>query len=445
VRDYLVTMIVLGGALYALRYPFVGILLWCWLGYMNPHRLTYGFAYDIPFALIVGAVTLIGLFVSREPKRLPMYSVTVVWLLFLGWTLITTVFALYPEVANPQCVKVLKIQLFIFISMLLVHDRKRMDLLIGVIALSIAFYGVRGGLHTLFIDSSTRVYGPPGSFIEDNASLAVALLMVVPLLRYFQLQTSYKWVRRALWPVILLSMVAALGSQSRGALIALGAMVFVLWTKSRQKFLLAAVLAAVLPVMYQFMPDSWHERMGTIETYNEDASAMGRLFAWRLTINLADQRITGGGYEPWFAQTVERYGDRSFDVSNTENPDKVVEARAAHSIYFSVLGEHGWIGLALFIAVGVLAWRSGSWVLRETKQVPELAWLRDLAAMLQVSLIAYATGGAFLSLSYFDLYWQLAGVLVVCRAIASQELTARVPATASPDHLPQIRPDMTGA
>ena len=172
---------------------------------------------------------------------------------------------------------------------------------------------------------------------------------------------------------------------------------------------------------------------------------MGRLYAWRLTLNLANDRITGGGYEPWFPQTVALYGDRNFDLSNTENPDKVVQARAAHSIYFSVLGEHGWIGLALFIAFGVLAWFSGTTVLRQTKHVPELAWLRDLAAMIQVSLIAYAIGGAFLSLSYFDLYWQLAGLLIVCRAIAAQELAARASATSPGDGISQVQPGVTRA
>src|SRR5512144_42998 len=124
-RDLLLTAIVLGGLVYTLRYPFVGILRWCWLGYMNPHRLTYGFAYDMPFSLIVGIVTLISVVVSREPKRLPIYPVTMVWMLFLAWTLITTAFAMYPDAALAQCVKVMKIQLFIFISMLLIHDRRR--------------------------------------------------------------------------------------------------------------------------------------------------------------------------------------------------------------------------------------------------------------------------------------------------------------------------------
>ena len=39
--------------------------------------------------------------------------------------------------------------------------------------------------------------------------------------------------------------------------------------------------------------------MKTIGTYEQDASAMGRLNAWSMTINLAKHRITGGGFDIW--------------------------------------------------------------------------------------------------------------------------------------------------
>jgi probable O-glycosylation ligase (exosortase A-associated) len=156
---------------------------------------------------------------------------------------------------------------------------------------------------------------------------------------------------------------------------------------------------------------------------------MARIYAWFVTINLANDRLLGGGFEPWVQPVFDRYGERDFNLENTENPDKVVLAHAAHSIYFSILGEHGWIGLGLFLAVGVMAWRTGSWVLSRTRNVPELAPMRDLVAMLQVSLAAFATGGAFFSLSYWDLGWQLVSMLIICRVIVSLKLA---PLAASP-------------
>ena len=75
---------------------------------------------------------------------------------------------------------------------------------------------------------------------------------------------------------------------------------------------------------------------------------------------------------------------------------------AAHSIYFQVLGEHGFVGLALYLAVLVLALRNASIILRQTRNRPELEWAHDLANMMQIALIGYYVGGAALSMAYFD-------------------------------------------
>jgi probable O-glycosylation ligase (exosortase A-associated) len=79
----------------------------------------------------------------------------------------------------------------------------------------------------------------------------------------------------------------------------------------------------------------------------------------------------------------------------------------AHSIYFEVLGDHGFIGLFLFLILGFLTWRMASKAIINTKNIPDLNDLNVLSKMLQVSILAYASGGAFLGLAYFDLYYHL--------------------------------------
>ena len=56
-RDLFVTLAVLGLIPLILRRPWLGILAWSWLGYMNPHRLCWGFATTMPFALMIALVT----------------------------------------------------------------------------------------------------------------------------------------------------------------------------------------------------------------------------------------------------------------------------------------------------------------------------------------------------------------------------------------------------
>jgi putative inorganic carbon (hco3(-)) transporter len=82
--------------------------------------------------------------------------------------------------------------------------------------------------------------------------------------------------------------------------------------------------------------------------------------------------------------------------------------------------------LFLYILMFGLAWLNGGWVLRNTKQIPELAWARDLAAMCQVSLVGFAVGGAFLSLTYFDLPYYIIVILIVLRGLVMQQLAKKV-------------------
>ena len=80
-------------------------------------------------------------------------------------------------------------------------------------------------------------------------------------------------------------------------------------------------------------------------------------------------------------------------------PDNIHDV---HSICFGVLGEHGFIGLGIFLLLGLFVWFRAQKVIRTCKKDPDRKWASDLAVMIQVSLIGYASGGAFLGLMYFD-------------------------------------------
>ena len=68
-RDVLLTLLVFGSLPFILKRPHIGVLVWAWLSYMNPHRLTWSFAYDMPFAQIVAITLLIALFSTKEKLK----------------------------------------------------------------------------------------------------------------------------------------------------------------------------------------------------------------------------------------------------------------------------------------------------------------------------------------------------------------------------------------
>jgi probable O-glycosylation ligase (exosortase A-associated) len=405
-RDILVTAIVFGVLPFIFRRPWVGILLWCWLGYMNPHRQAWGFAYDMPFAMITALVTITAFMFSREQKTMIWTRETVLLLLFIGWMFITTVFAFYPDLAWVQWNTVWKIQLMVFLTAMIIKERKHLHWMIWVIALSLGYYGVKGGIFTIVHGGQFRVQGPTGTFFGGNNEMALVLAMLVPLIRYLHLQEPRKWVRLGLASAMVLSGVAAIGSQSRGGLLALAAMGLFLWFKSRHKFVMAVYMGIAVAIMALVMPQEWYDRMDTIKTYQEDASALGRINAWHTAVNVARDRITGGGYNMFQPPTFRHYAPDPFRVHD------------AHSIYFEVLGEHGFIGLALFLLLALFTWRRASQVINQCKHDPERKWAADLAAMIQVSLVGYGAGGAFLGLAYFDLTYHLIIILIIAAKLA---------------------------
>lgn len=409
-RDLLLTLVVFGLLPRVVVRPDIGVLLWTWLSLMNPHKLSWSYAHDFPFAMVVALVTLSGLLIWNEPKKIPGMPVTILLGLFIGWMFLTTLFAVDTADAWMQWNKVWKIQLMTFVIMMVMTTQKRLESLIWVIALSLGFYGFKGGLFTLRSGGGERVWGPAGTFIEGNNEIALALIMTVPLLRYLQLRASQIWVRRGMGLMMVLSLVAILGTQSRGALVGGAAMVLFLIAKSRNRTLLILSMMLVLPFLITFMPESWHARMSTITNYQQDGSAMGRINAWTMAFRLAVDRPLGAGFEGFTPMMFWLYAPNPNDVHD------------AHSIYFEVLGEHGFIGLALFLSLGFASWRLAASIIRDARNRPSTQWLADLALMIQVSLVGYASGGAFLGMAYFDLTYSLIASLVVGRVILDKQL-----------------------
>lgn len=410
-RDVLVTIIVFASLPYILKYAYLGPVMWVWISVMNPHSQGWGFARSYPFAAIIAVTMLISLLVTKQERSLPRSPVTGVFIGFLLWMCITSLFAIHGAGAvYDQWIKVVKIFSITLVIMMLMKERKHIELVIWSIVISLGYYGDKGGIFTLRSGGNERVWGPQGTFIEGNNEVALALVMVIPLMYYLMLQTKNRWYRYGFMASMLLCALASLGSYSRGALLAVGAMGAVLWLKSKNKVKLGIVLALAVPVMLMFMPAQWFNRIDTINTYQEDESAMGRINAWKMAFNLASDRPLGGGFDIYDSMVFQLYAPNPTDV------------HAAHSIYFQTLGEHGFGGLFLYLLLGVLTWRCGSVIAKKTKNVAELRWAYDLATMMQVSLLGFAVGGAFLSLVYFDVPYYLMAAMVATRALVEREL-----------------------
>jgi probable O-glycosylation ligase (exosortase A-associated) len=432
-RDTLLLVVVFAALPVILVKPHIGALFWAWISYFNPHRLTWTLDF-FPFAAYIAATTVVGWLLagwlfSREPRLPPWTTLTALLIVWAVWISFTTLFAILPDAAYPAWDQAVKILFMTLLTVTLMRSRKRIDALIWVIVLSISFYGVKGGIFTLLTGAQHRIWGPEGTYLYDNNSLAIALLMIIPLIRYLQLRTDNWWLRIGLLGLIAACLISVLASYSRGAFLTLGATLCFLIFKTRRRVFFTLILVATLVFSFAFFPEPWYDRMRSIQTYQEDDSALSRIKAWKFAIETANQHpALGGGFGIFQLNTYE-------DRPGYHN---------AHSIYFEVLGGHGYVGLLLFLAIGVLSFSSTRQIVKRTRDEPTQYWARDLAQMLQISLVAYAVGGAFLNIAFHDLPYHIVALVIltqveVSKAVAHKLDANRLEGTAIGRNLPAQR------
>ena len=182
-RDLFLTLFIFGMIPFILKRPWLGALMWVWVSVMSPHRLSWDFAYTMPFAQMIALATLLALLLSKEKNKFPWTPVTVVFTLFVLWMNITTLFALQPDSAWLEWSTVMKTMFMVFVVMLALHTKEHIQWLVWALVISLGFYGVKGGIFTLVGGAEYRVYGPPQSYVEENNALAVAMCMSASLLR----------------------------------------------------------------------------------------------------------------------------------------------------------------------------------------------------------------------------------------------------------------------
>lgn len=391
--------------------PWIGVIIFSWISYMNPHRFTWGTAYDFPFAKIVAIVTIIGLLFTKDKMSLPKTRETMLIVLLGIYFTFTTFFAFNQNAAWIQWEKVIKILIMTLATMVLINDPKKLKYLVMVIAISIGFLGIKGGIFSLATGGSFRVYGPPGSFFADNNDMALALNMTLPMLFYLAKNEENKYLKMILWGAFILSIVSIIFTYSRGGFLTLAAVGTLLLVKSRYKTFAVVIAAVIIIVGTTYIPEKWFERIDTIKTYEEDNSAMGRINAWHTAFNIAkDRPLIGGGFETFTRYVFKSYSSQPLNVHDV------------HSIYFEVLGEHGFVAFGLFLILIRCALLTAVKLKKTAKINKKFNWAEDYATMFQISLIAYMVGGIFLGRAYFDLFYNIVAMVVITKMLIEKEI-----------------------
>lgn len=397
---------------------FIAYLLWAWTSELGPNYYLYGFMSAVHFNLVFAAIALIGLLFGT--RRMPSnFSSAQKWLLvFLLHASLCALFAYDPNRFNSKVYgDLVKTLLFCLVMPAFVKERLHVHALLAVLALGLGFHGLVEGAKFIASGGGHKVQGVAASMISDNNLFAVGELMVIPILFYLYQYSEHRLVRFGFLAMFAVTAFSVVGTFSRGGFIGLVTVGLKLVLSSRRKVLSLLAVSAVALVLFQFAPDTWFARIDTINNADQDTSFMGRVTAWKISTVIAlHNPFVGGGFHAIQAPQVwatfrEAIGFLDF----IPTPPPEIIPRAAHSIYFEVLGDTGFIGLFLFLAIWVNSWRTTRWIRQATQGRQELLWVRDLSDMLQVCLLVYAISGAALSMGYFELFYIYVALIAVLK------------------------------
>lgn len=406
-RDLVTLAFLLPYAALAFMQPFAGYLLWGWAGLVALNFYMFGFLQGVPFVQLFAIITMAALLMRQRQESLRFQGNATTWwmLIFLLHALICATLA-YPGLAfNWELWTTLaKTVLFCLLMPVLATSRFRIHALVLMIVIGTSFHGVLDGLK--FLNSAGAHQAQVIAKFGDNNHMAMLLLMVVPLLYYLFLYSKRHWVRIGFLLTILLMVLAVVSTNSRGGLLGLFAVALWLVYRSRRRVVGTLLIAVAAFLVVQLAPDTWVQRMDTIQEASVDDSFQGRLQAWRVSAAIAHEHpFFGGGLRAIQTQYVWlKFESAPSLLGFIEIPPTAGVGRAAHSIWFEVLGDQGFVGLLIF--VGLVA--NAFWVARAVRQLarvngPSERWAVDLANLLTVSMMAYVVTGSALSVAYFEL------------------------------------------
>jgi putative inorganic carbon (HCO3(-)) transporter len=421
-RDLLLFIIIAISIPISFFRPYFGILMWTWITFFNPHRYTWGFMYNFPIAAVIAVPTLIGcLFTSNINKQILKRETLLLAGLWI-WFCITFFHAMQVPLfeghildAKLEWIRVSKVLLITLTMILLVTTHQRLKSLVMVTAMSFGLLAIKGAIFGFRTGGESRVWGPPDSFIADNNSFALAVNMSLPMLLFLardEKRRSYQWLLYLAFACGVLSVVL---TYSRGGLLGLAAVLFAISMKSRYKLISAFLVAMTFFAVITFAPPQWMNRMSGMARGGVDMSGQQRLVSWGTSWNFAlDYPITGGSFNALpDVEIFQRY-------QNEPLPGGFLSS-GPHSIYFQVLEEQGFVGLALYLLLVACCWASLVNLRRKAQRSSSAQWVVPYTHMIEVSLFGFLVSGAFLGLANFDLFYQLVAMVIVLKIIYQDE------------------------
>jgi putative inorganic carbon (hco3(-)) transporter len=388
----------------AVRAPYVASLIYIWVDMLAPQSVGYGFIETMPLSLISGIASIAFYFLFDKKERVHLGFQWMCMVAFAIWISVTTVsLAELPDYARVKWDWAFKTLIFSCFMPFVFRSRVRLEALIltllacvGTVAGSLALKTFVGGVGY----GSTRIWGGVNSTsLGESSSFALVAAAMIPFIwvlhrhsLFLPKKANLKWAAIITIAVFVISIV---GSYARTGLVCLGILAGLLFLRSKHKFVFTFAAVMILAVSLPLLPDAWLTRMKSIENSEQEGSASQRIGVWKWTLEYVAENPLGGGFEVYRINKIEYTTADPLAPNDSSRTIKLTaQARAFHSNYFEVLGEHGWPGLILYLIIQCLTFRK-CWEMWRAKLPKAHEWLSAYAGANLLGFIMIMVGTAF--------------------------------------------------
>lgn len=285
-------------------------------------------------------------------------------------------------------------------------EARRFRILYGVVALSAAFWAIKGGLKVALLGPH-QVYGKT----YDNNLFALTSVMALPMVFYFgQSLTRLRW-RWLFAAASGLTCLAILGSGSRAGFLALAVVLWCMAWSSKYRFRAIAAVCLFVGIVYLAAGAEVRDRVASIVNFREDKSASSRFVTWTAARDmLASRPILGVGF------------------GNFESARRAAggSGKAAHNIFLEAAAELGLVGLSmwLLLILGSMfsLWRFMRW---SRRLPPDLKWAYLWSRGLLLGMVAFCVHGFFHNEEFLELMLTIIGMGVALQAAVHRSRSER--------------------
>ena len=424
--DVAVTAFVAAILIMGIRRPFIWVLSYLYVDICSPQKFTYHFLAGAPLSMITFCLAVISwALVDRESRgRFTFRQVLI--LLLLIYCGLSTHTAQFPDAAAEKWAWVWKALVFGMFLPLTLRTRLRVEAAVLVMVVSAAAIILSGALKTL---TSGGGYGMLHFFVNDNtglfegSTLSMVAIAIIPLIlwlaKYGTIFPPSRQLTIAGFGLVGCCLLIPVGTEARTGLICAGLLAVMMLRSVERRGLYLGAMAAGALIALPLLPASFTNRMSTIQNHDADESASTRVAVWKWTLGYAVDHPLGGGFQAYLGnhlhiETRARQSTGNGSVQAVAVSDTTDAARAYHSAYFEMLGEQGWPGLLLWLALQLSGLIQLEVIQRRLRRQPLPVNRRDaaLASALQQGHVVYLFGALFVGIAYQPFIFMLIGIQI---------------------------------